>query len=211
MLLEAFGRMPQHMKWEFFARFVKEWPPYNAQQRAIADELIMQLVHKCSNVSKGAMLARVQSKISECAEFRRQMQSKYSAASTLAMDYIMMMKGEHGLLEFLTGSQLDANFSAYVNNGVEYVSCTWWWSDDPSGDQPLLYVKLLVGLGLDGVPATFLMFPEAKEKHAKAIWSRVPPCSFLRRGVVVASVVPRFVDDEVDALLETTSTSKTDW
>ena len=203
ILLEAFGQMPQHMKWEFFARFVKKWPPYNAQQLATVDEFIAQLVYGCPDGCKGALLAGVQSKISECAKFRREMQSKYSAASPLALDYIMMLKGEHGLLEFLSNSQLDANFSVSVDHGVECVTCTWWWADDPSGGQPLLHVKMLVGPGLDGAPTTILMFSEVKEAHAKAIWSQVPLCSFLRRGIFVQTVVEKFVDDEADALLET--------
>ena len=76
ILLEAFRRMPQHMKWEFFARFLKQWPPYNAQQQVIVDKFITHFVHAGSDESRGAVLAGVQSKISECAEFRRQMQSK---------------------------------------------------------------------------------------------------------------------------------------
>ena len=48
ILLEAFRRMPQHMKWEFFARFLKQWPPYNAQQQVIVDEFIAQFVQRCS-------------------------------------------------------------------------------------------------------------------------------------------------------------------
>ena len=129
------------------------------------------------------------------------METKYSTASARAIDYVMMMKGEHGLLEYLSESRLDCNFCVHVDGGMQYASCTWWRPGDP-GDQPLLKVQVEVGSDLDGVPVTALMISEQNEEYANAIWSRVPPPSFLRRGIVVESIVSKFVEDKADTLLE---------
>ena len=148
------------------------------------------------------MLVRVREKIQECAEFRRDMETKYASASALAIDYIMMMKGEHGLLEWRRRLKLDVNFSTYRNETTELVTCTLWRPDNPHDTKPLLHVKMEVGAQLDEVPITFLSITEDHESDARATWSCLPKWSFLRRGAIVLSVVSEFLIDEADLILE---------
>ena len=91
-LHKAFERMPQYLRWEFAARCLKQWPPYDAEGLVIVDDFITSLLRpdECS----GELLAEVEKKIWECAQFRCRMQYKYSDASQLALDYIMLMKSD---------------------------------------------------------------------------------------------------------------------
>ena len=164
-------------------------------------------MEKGDDKSRGEQFVAMERKISEFAEFRSQMQSKYSAASPRALDYIMMMKGEHSLLEFLRNLELDVNFSRNVDQETEFVTCTWWRPKNPKNAQPLLYLKMYVGPDLYEAPETHVMFAAANEADGRAIWALVPNTSFLRRGLQRESVVEKFVQDKEDSLLETMSTS----
>ena len=117
-------------------RWWRRWLPDDADQLIKVDRLITVLVEKGDDKSRGEQFVASERKISECAEFRSQMQSKYSAASPRALDYIVMMRGEHSLLEFLRNLELDVNFSRKVDQETEFVTCTWWPPKDPKNAQP---------------------------------------------------------------------------
>ena len=109
MLHAAFQRMPPHMRWEFYARYTNTWPDYTVSSMAMADSYLTKFVDQICDTVKPLMLDGVETKLTEYLAFREKLHMKYSAASNIALDYLVLMKGEHGLLEYLFGLEVVSN------------------------------------------------------------------------------------------------------
>ena len=113
----------------------------------------------------------------------------------------MLMKGEHGLLEYLYDLTVDIKLKFQRDADKECVFCTWW-RPQATNEQPMLQVKKYVGSTLQGHHKTKVVFLKRWQPYAEHLWSLVPASSFLRCGLKKQETVLRFTVDELDALLE---------
>ena len=166
-----------------------------------ADLYIANFVHMVSGALKPPMLDGIEATLTEYFAFRDELHVNYSAAPNIALDYLMLMKGEHGLVEYLFHLTLGVKMKFQKYADKECVICTWWRPGDRD-EQPLLQVKKYVGPTLGSPHSTEIVFLQQWQQYAEQLWSLVPIWSFLRCGLEEPKTVLRFEVDEIDAFLE---------